>query len=121
MWVNAGSSFWASVKVDVRLSESKLSKAIINLNILFQRIPAFTPLENKALMRHCTIVQMISICSLLESYRISFALKRDIDESYTKEKREKGEFESTFFWMFTENGKEEIKKYSKKHVGCIAG
>ena len=51
MRVNAGSSFWACVKFDVWLSESKLSKAIINLNILFQRTPAFTLLENKALMR----------------------------------------------------------------------
>ena len=31
-----------------------------HLNILLQRNPLFIPLENYALMRHCTIVQMIS-------------------------------------------------------------
>ena len=64
MRVNAGSSFRACVKFDDWLPESKLSQAIINLNILFQRTPAFTLLENKALMRHCTIVQMISTYTL---------------------------------------------------------
>ena len=73
MGVKRDCSFWASVKFDVWLSESKLSKAIINLNILFQRTPAFTLLENKALMRHCTIVQMISTYTLnVEFWTLNF-------------------------------------------------
>ena len=77
MRVNADSSFWASVKFDVWLSESKLSKAIINLNILFQRTPAFTLLENKALMRHCTIVQMISTYTLnFDIWGLNFSSKK---------------------------------------------